>query len=116
LAVDNIVRVASIEVMDVPIASFRGSVQRTQLPGASAGRVERRRHARRSACGTRLEVAPSAVRNGQAECRHLVVVANEQDVADQHGMIPGLALERGEASDLFELAAVCFDQRKLAFL
>ena len=37
-------------------------------------------------------------------CRgHLLAVADQQNVADQHGMVPRLAIDRLELCDLFEL-------------
>src|SRR5262245_503510 len=38
-----------------------------------------------------------------SERRHFLIVANQQDAADQHGMIPGLAFDRSHSRQLFEL-------------
>jgi hypothetical protein len=43
-----------------------------------------------------------------------VIVSDEQDVPDDHGMIPRLALERRDARDLRELIRRCFHQNEVA--
>src|SRR5271157_944683 len=55
-------------------------------------------------------------RQGQPERGHLLVVANQQFIADQNRVVPGLALDRREPRELAELAGVRGDQRQLAFL
>src|SRR5262245_55271178 len=59
---------------------------------------------------------PSLVRKGQPERGHLLGVANQEDVADQRWMVPGLALDRLEARELGELIGRRLDQRQLALL
>ena len=50
---------------------------------------------------------PSADRERQAERGHLLVVANQQDVADQNRVVPGLAFDGREPRDLGELVGNC---------
>src|SRR5713226_804817 len=59
---------------------------------------------------------PSAAGEGQPECGHFLAVANQQDIAGQHRVVPGLALDRREPCELPELIVGCGDQRQLAFL
>src|SRR5206468_2817405 len=40
------------------------------------------------------------MREGQPQRRHIVVIANQQYVADKHRVVPSLALEYGESRDL----------------
>src|SRR5262249_33884778 len=47
--------------------------------------------------------APSAAHDGQPERGHLLAVANQQDVANQYRVVPGLALDRWESRELREL-------------
>jgi len=42
---------------------------------------------------------------------HLLAVANRQDVADMHRVVPGLALECREPCELRELVGGCPDRR-----
>src|SRR5713226_6073850 len=56
---------------------------------------------------------PSVAREGQPERGHLLAVANQQDIADQRGVVPGLAVERREPRDLRELVGGRPDQRQL---
>src|SRR6266852_3800469 len=58
----------------------------------------------------------SVTREGQPERGHFLAVANQQDVADQHRVVPGLAIERREPCDLGELIRVRADQRQLTVL
>src|SRR6266404_1280447 len=55
-------------------------------------------------------------RKREPECGHLLAVANQQDVADQHRVVPGLAFDRRGPRDLFELVRGRRDHRQLAFL
>src|SRR6266404_1966015 len=55
----------------------------------------------------------SAAREGQPERGHLLAVANQQDVAGQHRVVPGLALDRRELRELRELVGSRRDQRQL---
>ena len=55
------------------------------------------------------------MRQGQPERGHLLAVANQQDVADQHRVVPGLALDRREPRELRELVGGRRDQRQFAF-
>ena len=52
-----------------------------------------------------LDRPSSAAREGQPERDHRLVVANQQDVADQHRVVPGLALDRREARPNFWMLA-----------
>jgi hypothetical protein len=58
----------------------------------------------------------SASRQRHSERRHFLIVANQQDVADQHGVVPGFALDRLEARELRELVGARLNQRHLALL
>jgi hypothetical protein len=59
---------------------------------------------------------PSAAREGQPERGHLLAVANEQEVACQHRVVPGLAFDRRESGgELRELIGCRPDQRQLTF-
>src|SRR5262249_45207174 len=58
----------------------------------------------------------SAVREGQGECSHLLAVANQQDIAGQDRMVPGLALESREPGELRELIRGCSNQGQLTVL
>src|ERR1039457_615125 len=60
--------------------------------------------------------APSAARQGQLERGHLLAVANQQYIAGQHRVVPGLALDRREPCQLRELVGRRPDQRQLALL
>src|SRR5262249_4781960 len=73
---------------------------------ASSDRGEPRRRGRLSA----------AARTGETKRGHLLAVPDEQDVPDEHGMVPRLAVDRGEARDLGEAVGLRRDQRQLAFL
>src|SRR5262245_39496637 len=59
---------------------------------------------------------PSALRWGQPERLHLLVVAHQQDVAGQRRVVPGLALQRRVPRQLPELLRRRRDQRQLALL
>ena len=71
-------------------------------------------HRRRFRIGGPLRA--SAAREGQPERDHLLAVANQQDVAGQHRVVPGLALDRREPRDLRELVGGRPDQRQFALL
>src|SRR5436309_8853006 len=60
--------------------------------------------------------SPSTAREGQPECDHLAVIANQQEVADQRRVVPGLAFECRESRDLGELVGGRPDQRRLTLL
>ena len=68
-----------------------------------------------SSCRWPRRQLPSVARDGQPECGHLLGVANQQDVADQHRVVPGLALDRREPRELYELVGGRIDQRQLTF-
>ena len=55
----------------------------------------------------------SLARRGQPERGHLLAVANQQDVSDQHRVVPGLALDRRETRELGEPLGSRGHQRKL---
>ena len=55
-------------------------------------------------------------REGQPERGHLLAVANEQDVADQRRVVPGLALDRRGPRELREPVGGRPDQRQFALL
>src|ERR1035438_5880589 len=57
------------------------------MPDASPTGMPRRQHR-------------SAAREGQPECGHLLAVPNQQDIAGQHRVIPGLAVDRREPRQL----------------
>ncbi|MBI3679171.1 MAG: response regulator transcription factor, partial [Acidobacteria bacterium] len=59
---------------------------------------------------------PSAAREGQPERGHLLAVANQQVVAGQHRVVPGLALDRRDPRELLELVDGRSDQRQLTLL
>src|SRR5258706_1314610 len=61
-------------------------------------------------------MAGSAAREDQPERRHLLAVANQQDVSNHHRMVPGFALDRLEPRELSELLRRRSDERQLAFL
>src|SRR5438132_14160166 len=58
----------------------------------------------------------SVTREGQPERGHLFAVANQQDVADQHRVVPGLALDCRKPREFRELIGSCADQRQLTLL
>src|SRR6202040_4482370 len=58
----------------------------------------------------------SAAREGHPERGHLLAVAHQEDVANQHRVVPGFALERFEPRQLCELAGGRSYQRQLALL
>src|SRR2546428_7720322 len=64
--------------------------------------------------GGATKATPSVAREGQPERGHLLAVANQQDVAGQRRVVPGLALDRRELRELRELVRRRPDQRKLA--
>ncbi len=43
---------------------------------------------------------PSYACKGQPECDHLLGVTNQEDIANQHRMVPGLALDSREPCKL----------------
>ena len=53
---------------------------------------------------------------GQPERCHFLAVANEQEVADQNRVVPGLTLDRRETREFGELAGGGPDQRQLSLL
>ena len=57
---------------------------------------------------------PSSAREGETECGHLLPIANQQNIAGQHRVIPGLPLDRREPRELGELIGGRPDQRQLA--
>src|SRR5207248_11305393 len=59
---------------------------------------------------------PSAAREGQPERGHLLAVANQQDVASEHRVVPGLAFDRRESRELPELVWGRPDERQLTLL
>src|SRR5882672_6799451 len=89
--------------MDVKVVMPR---RRTLLMVRQSVRVGRRNReftsGRRSG-GGREANTPSAAPGGQPERGHLLAVANEQDVACQHRVVPGLAFDRRESGELREL-------------
>src|SRR5450432_1541480 len=60
--------------------------------------------------------ALSAARQGQPERGHLLAVANQQYIAGQHRVVPGLALDRREPRELRELIGGRPDLRQHALL
>jgi hypothetical protein len=59
--------------------------------------------------------------SARRDCRHperghLLAIANQQDIADQHRVVPGLGVEHGKPCDLGELVGRCRHQRQLALL
>ena len=58
----------------------------------------------------------SVAREGQPEGRHLPVVANQQDIADQYRMVPGFALDRRELRELLEFVRGRRDKRQPTLL
>src|SRR5689334_16722773 len=58
--------------------------------------------------------ARSARFEGEPECRHFLAVPDEERVANQHWMIPRLAVDRFEARDLGKLIGNSLHQRKFA--
>src|SRR5438034_1256946 len=79
----------------------------------SADRADRRR-VNSSICSARsLRVV---TREGQPERGHLLAVANQQEVADDHRVVPGLAVERWNPRELRELVGGRRDERQLAVL
>src|SRR5947209_600523 len=59
---------------------------------------------------------PSAARERQPERGHLLAVTNQQHVADQHRVVPGLALDRREPRELRELIGCRPHERKFTLL
>ena len=59
---------------------------------------------------------PLAIREGQSEGGHLVVIANQHNIADQRRMVPSLALERREPRELSELVGRRLYQHQLSLL
>src|SRR5262245_47295425 len=57
-----------------------------------------------------------AIREGQPKRSHLLAVANQQDVAYQRRVVPGLALDRRESRELRELVGGRPDKSQLALL
>jgi hypothetical protein len=57
---------------------------------------------------------PSSVREGQPECCHLLPIANQENIAYQHRVIPSLALDRREVRELCELIGASPDQCQLS--
>ena len=58
-------------------------------------------------------LAPSSARQGEPECSHLLPIADQQNIADQHRVIPGLPLDRGKPRQFCELIGGRPDQRQL---
>ena len=56
------------------------------------------------------------LRDRQAEGGHLVIIADQRDVADKHRMVPRLALEHLETRELGELIRRRLYQHQLALL
>src|SRR5262249_21741146 len=69
-----------------------------------------------TAPATDAKAAPSAARQGQPERGHLLAVANQQDVADQHRVVPGLALDCRGPRNLLEPFGGRPDQRQFTLL
>jgi hypothetical protein len=63
-----------------------------------------------------IDTNPSATLEGQPERRHLLAVANQQDVADEHRVVPGLGIERRKPRELRELVGGRAYQRQLTLL
>src|SRR5262249_19499688 len=61
------------------------------------------------------EAPPSAPGQRQPERGHLLAVANEQDIACQRRVVPGLAFDRPESGELSELIRCGPDQGQFAF-
>src|SRR3990172_4745580 len=59
---------------------------------------------------------PLAGWQGQPERSHFLAVPNQQEVADQHRVVPGLALDRREPRELPELVGGRIDERQLPLL
>src|SRR2546428_4570536 len=66
--------------------------------------------------GGATKATPSVAREGQPERGHLLAVANQQDVAGQRRVVPGLALDRRKPRELPELVRGRRDQRQLTLL
>ena len=62
------------------------------------------------------QATPSAAREGQPECGHLLGVAYQQDVADHHRVVPGFALDRREPREFLKLVGGRRDQSQLTLL
>src|SRR5882762_6638658 len=60
--------------------------------------------------------ARSGARGRQPERGHLLAVAGQEEVAGQYRVVPGLALDRRESRELFELVRGRCDQRQLTVL
>src|ERR1022692_1166597 len=54
-------------------------------------------------------------RERQTESRHLLAVANQHSIANQHWMVPRLAFDRLESRNFLELRRSRGDQREFAF-
>jgi len=61
-------------------------------------------------------ISQSAAGERQAHRGHLLAIADQNDVADEGGMIPRLAFDRFESRELLELIRRRADQRQLAVL
>ena len=61
---------------------------------------------------TRGLEATSTARARQLERGHLLAIADQQEVTDQRGMVPGLAFERREPGELVEAVWGRRDQRQ----
>lgn len=81
----------------------KGGVQRVNIVSGNEGGSSRSRHL-------------LAARKRQPECGHLVIIANQQDIANEHGVIPRLALYCREPCELGELIGGRLYERELAFL
>ena len=59
---------------------------------------------------------PLATREGKPERGQLLVVSNQQDVANKYRVVPGLTLDRRESCELSEPVGSRIDQRQLTLL
>src|SRR5215471_18287452 len=119
------------------LESGRGAARRNQRRGFSSRRLARRSAGARSDLFCRLIQIfsqkqligkyqrrqfpsalplPSVTREGQPERSHLLAVANQQDVAHQYRVVPGLALDRLEPRQLRELVRGRPDKSQLSLL
>ena len=67
-------------------------------------------------CPNRHPSLSTEARQGQPESDHLLAIANQQEVADQYRMVPGLAIERREPRELRELVGGRRNQSQLTVL
>ena len=101
---------------DLNLQSFRNQIlSLARLPFRHA-RARPEHACRVTKAQVGLLLPPSTPRKGEPERSHFFAIANQQDIACKHWMVPRLAFDRREPRELPELVEGRADQRQFTLL